>query len=68
MTKPDENTPTAPAVGSPLDGTVGRLVNDTDGLRGSVTMAEMYGDGSEHEGCQECGLCRHCGDCKCSPA
>jgi hypothetical protein len=34
----------------------------------AVTMAEMYGDGSDHEARQDCGMCRHCGDCKCAPA
>jgi len=29
------------------------------------TMNEEYGDGSDHEVCEKCGLCKTCGDCKC---
>ncbi len=29
------------------------------------TMHEMYGDGSDCQGCTECGLCITCKDCKC---
>ena len=28
-----------------------------------TTMNEMYGDGSDHEVCDECGFCITCGDC-----
>lgn len=28
-----------------------------------TTMNDLYGDGSKHEGCQECGYCKTCGDC-----
>ena len=28
-------------------------------------MDEMYGDGSEHRVCEECGLCEECDDCVC---
>jgi hypothetical protein len=38
----------------------------TDG--GAMTMGEMYGDGSSHEACQDCGRFKCCGDCQCSPA
>ena len=37
----------------------------TDG--GPMTMGEMYGDGSNHEACQDCGRCALCGDCICAP-
>lgn len=30
------------------------------------TMAQRYGDGSDHLACRDCGLCRSCGDCKCA--
>lgn len=30
-----------------------------------TTMDDLYGDGSEHEGCEDCGLCVSCGDCSC---
>lgn len=29
-----------------------------------TTMDERYGDGSEHEVCDECGFCKTCGDCE----
>jgi hypothetical protein len=29
------------------------------------SMDEMYGDGSAHDGCTNCGLCIDCGDCDC---
>lgn len=29
------------------------------------TMDEEYGDGSDHECCPYCGMCRTCGDCEC---
>lgn len=29
-----------------------------------TTMDERYGDGSEHEVCDECGFCKECGDCE----
>ena len=29
-----------------------------------TTMDERYGDGSDHEVCDECGLCKSCGDCE----
>lgn len=29
-----------------------------------TTMNEMYGDGSNHEACDECGYCKRCGDCQ----
>ena len=28
------------------------------------TMNEEYGDGSDHEVCEDCGYCKTCGDCK----
>jgi len=33
-----------------------------------TTMSEMYGDKSDsnHEACDKCGMCIHCGDCKCN--
>jgi len=30
------------------------------------TMNDLYGDGSEHEACPKCGMCKVCGDCVCS--
>ena len=30
----------------------------------SKTMHEEYGDGSDHEVCEECGMCKTCGDCE----
>ena len=27
------------------------------------TMDDLTGDGSDHEACEECGLCIPCGDC-----
>jgi len=30
-----------------------------------TTMDELYGDGSDHEVCEECGLCVECEDCVC---
>ena len=30
-----------------------------------TTMHEKYGDGSDHEICEVCGLCIPCGDCEC---
>ena len=30
--------------------------------KGSQTMGDMYGDGSNHESCSECGFCKTCGD------
>lgn len=30
-----------------------------------TTMNEKYGDGSDHEVCDKCGLCKDCGDCLC---
>lgn len=32
----------------------------------SRTMNDEYGDGSDHKVCLRCGMCRDCGDCKCS--
>lgn len=32
--------------------------------KGSKTMDEEYGDGSNHICCERCGYCRSCGDCK----
>ncbi len=29
------------------------------------TMHDKYGDGSDHKVCSDCGLCKHCNDCKC---
>ena len=29
------------------------------------TMEQIYSDSSNHEACEECGLCITCGDCKC---
>lgn len=29
------------------------------------TMDNVYGDGSTHEYCEECGMCIPCGDCIC---
>lgn len=31
-----------------------------------VTMNERYGDGSNHEVCDQCGRCIPCGDCQCN--
>lgn len=31
----------------------------------TMTMDEMYGDGSDHKACEECGFCIDCGDCMC---
>ncbi len=28
-----------------------------------TTMDEKYGDGSDHDVCEKCGLCITCGDC-----
>jgi len=30
----------------------------------SKTMDKVYGDGSDHECCEFCGLCITCGDCE----
>ncbi len=30
-----------------------------------MTMNDKYGDGSDHEVCETCGLCIDCGDCEC---
>jgi len=30
------------------------------------TMDEVYGDESNHECCDICGLCITCGDCRCN--
>ena len=29
------------------------------------TMDDVYGDGSDHEVCEDCGFCAECGDCIC---
>ena len=29
-----------------------------------TTMDDLYGDGSDHEVCEECGNCIECGDCE----
>lgn len=29
-----------------------------------TTMDDLYGDGSDHEACEECGSCIECGDCE----
>lgn len=31
-----------------------------------TTMDEEYGDGSDHEVCPNCGLCKTCNDCRCN--
>ena len=31
-----------------------------------ATMNDRYGDGSNHEVCDTCGMCIICGDCICS--
>lgn len=49
-----------------MEDAVDEPVIRTDG--GAMTMAEMYGDGSDHEACQDCGMCKRCGGCECSPA
>ena len=28
------------------------------------TMDQQYGDGSQHEVCEDCGYCKTCGYCK----
>jgi hypothetical protein len=36
----------------------------SDGLgAGSETMDSLYGDGSDHPACPNCGYCLKCGDC-----
>lgn len=30
-----------------------------------TTMDDLYGDGSDHVACPDCGLCIECDDCRC---
>lgn len=30
------------------------------------TMHELYNDGSPHQACPKCGMCKTCGDCMCT--
>ena len=39
-------------------------VYGTELTRGNTTMDDIYGDGSDHEVCLSCGLCKTCGDCE----
>ena len=38
-------------------------LGSSEGLGASATMDYLYGDGSNHQACPNCGYCLKCGDC-----